>query len=155
MKGILTEPLHVLYKDLFTDLASTAIEAFQAIQLTGSYGPGAVLFAEDQMASGIFLIQTGRVKLFAPSVDASSIQARMAGPGEILGVAEAMAASAYRAAAQTAEPSRISFISREDFGYFLSHQRSVAFRLVQLLSSDLSGTLERLRTTLARSHWEN
>jgi CRP-like cAMP-binding protein len=141
----------VLYKDLFAGLPAATVEAFRSIQLTSPYGPGAMLFAQNQMARGIFLIRTGSVRLSESPASTKNPRSRMAGPGEMLGIGATIAACPYRAAAKTNQFCEISFIERDDFTSFLRHHHTVAFRVVQSLSHGLYRTFNELRNALAQS----
>ncbi|HEV2177384.1 MAG TPA: cyclic nucleotide-binding domain-containing protein [Terriglobia bacterium] len=143
----------VRYKDLFSFSAPAAgaAEAFDALQARTLYPAGATLFVEDELASGIFILHAGSVKLAESLTDAKSLGSRIAWPGEILGLPAALTACPYRAAAQTLEPSEIGFVDREKFSSFLCEYGVVGFRLVQLLSTALTTALDQVRVALMRS----
>ncbi|HEY6293139.1 MAG TPA: cyclic nucleotide-binding domain-containing protein [Terriglobia bacterium] len=117
------------------------------MQVRTWYPAGTTLFVEDQLASGIFVLHTGRAKL------TQSLGSRIVRPGEILGISSAIAASPHGAAARTIERSEIGFLGGKDFSSFLCEHGAVAFRLVQLLSTALTGALDQVRFALTRSPW--
>lgn len=139
------------HKDLFRGLPAGAAELFNALQVTTSYPPGATLFVEDQLASGIFVLHTGSVGLAESLTEAKSPGSSIARPGEILGLPAALTACPYRAAAQTLEPSEIGFVDREKLSSFLCAHGAVGFRLVQLLSTALTQALDQVRVALMLS----
>lgn len=136
---------HLLYDDLFEDLPAASREAFQALGVRRSYPAGARLFVGGQVASGIFIVHRGRVNLSESLGEGEPASARIAGAGEMLGVAAAVSGDRYQMEAQTIEPSEIGFIDREDLMYFLRAHGAAAFRLVQLLSHKLDAALESAR----------
>jgi CRP-like cAMP-binding protein len=137
----------LLYRNLFSEMPAATIEAFEAIQFRTRHPRGTTLFVEGQMASGIFILYAGSVKLSQSLGEEELVSSRIAGPGEILGVAPTISGDRYRAAAQTIERSQIGFIDRGDFLCFLCQHNAAAFQLVQLLGNDLTKTLERARIT--------
>jgi CRP-like cAMP-binding protein len=141
-------PMHphsLFYDHLFDGLPAASREAFQAIRVRRSYPAGARLFARGQAASGIFIVHAGRVKLSERPGEGKPLSSRIAGPGEILGLAAAVSGDCHQMEAQTLEPSEIGFIDREDLMYFLRAHGAAAFRLVQLLSQRLDAALEFAR----------
>lgn len=141
----LMHPHRLFYDDLFEDLPAASRDAFQAIGVRRSYPAGARLFVRGQAAAGIFIVHTGRVNLSECPAEGEPLSARIAGPGEILGVAAAVSGDRHQMEAQTLEPSEIGFIDREDLMYFLRTDGAAAFRLVQLLSHRLDAALEHAR----------
>src|SRR5512136_131849 len=77
-----------LVKDrVFCDLPRPALAALDTISSSATYPKDAILFVEGQDPRGVFVICNGRVKLSTTSADGKSIIVRMAGPGEIVGLA--------------------------------------------------------------------
>jgi CRP/FNR family cyclic AMP-dependent transcriptional regulator len=138
-------PHSLLYEDLFGDLPAASREAFQAIAIRRPYPAGVQLFVRGQAASGIFIVLTGRVNLSECLTQGKPLSSRIAGPGEILGVAATVSGDCHQLEAQTLVPSEIGFIDREDLMYFLRVNGAAAFRLVQLLSHRLDAALEHAR----------
>lgn len=137
-------PLHPLRQDLFLGLPPSINDDFTAIESRSFYAGNSKLFAEDQIASGIFVIHAGRVMLSTGSLEGKLAASRTAFPGEILGLAAAVSGELHMATARTLEPSQIGFVSRADLLRFFGAHRDIAFRVVRLLSERLDVALDHL-----------
>ena len=142
------------HRDLFSELAAETELAFQSLQETFSYPANTTLFVQGQIATGVFVVLKGEVKLSEARGDSGSAASRLAGPGEILGILATVAAGRYGATAETLEPSEIGLINDDSFSSFLRDHHTFTYRLVQLLSHGLNTTFDQLRTGLAESTWK-
>ena len=132
--------------EVFSDLGSETLEAFQELQARSIHPPRTMLFAEGQTPAGIFFLRSGKVRLFMSGPAGERLISRTAQPGEILGITEGVSGDSYRMSAETLIPSEVGFIDREAFLQFLRAHGAVAFRLVQLLSNEVDSRYERLRS---------
>ena len=73
---------------VFSDLSNEVSEELSAITLVSPYPKGAQLFAAEQAARGVFIICSGRVKLFICSEEGNTLSLRVARAGEILGLTD-------------------------------------------------------------------
>jgi CRP/FNR family transcriptional regulator len=132
--------------EVFRDLDSEALEAFQALQARSFHPAQSMLFAEGQTAAGVFSLRAGKVRLFMSGPAGERLTSRTAQPGEILGVTEGVSGDSYKMSAETLAASEVGFINREAFLQFLCAHGVVAFRLVQLLSNQVDSSYEQLRS---------
>ncbi len=130
---------------VFCDLPRPALAALDAISSSATYPKDAILFVEGQDPRGVFVICNGRVKLSTTSADGKSIIVRMAGPGEIVGLAGTLSGKAYELTAETLEPIEANFIPREAFLQFLKEHGEAAVRVAELLASIYHATLLEVR----------
>lgn len=137
-------PVPAPQQDLFLGLAPSVSDDFAAIESRSFYAGDSRLFAEDQIASGIFVIHAGRVMLSADGLEGKPAASRTAFPGEILGLPAAVSGELHTATARTLEPSQIGFVSRADLLRFFGAHRDIAFRVVRLLSERLDVALDHL-----------
>ncbi len=130
---------------VFCDLPRPALAALDMISSSATYPKDAILFVEGQAPRGVFVICNGRVKLSTTSADGKSIIVRMAGPGEIVGLAGTLSGKAYELTAEALEPLEANFIPREAFLHFLREHGEAAVRVAELLSSIYHATLLEVR----------
>src|SRR6185437_3519216 len=117
-----------------------------------SYPKGATLFVEGQMARGVFVLCTGRVKLSTSSLDGKTLIVRISEPGEVLGLPSAITGNPYELTAEVMEPAQANFISRADFLGFLREHGEVALRVAQQLGERYQAAVAEVRSIgLARS----
>jgi CRP/FNR family transcriptional regulator len=137
---------------LLCGLPTEALSALDEITTPASYPRGALLFVEGQAPRGVFIICSGRVKLFASSADGKAIILRIAESGEVVGLPAVMSGKPYELAAEVLEPSQVNFIPRDLFLQFLSAYGEVAVGVARLLAEICHQTYHELRSvSLSRS----
>jgi CRP/FNR family transcriptional regulator len=87
--------------------------------------PHAVLFHEGLPADHLLIICSGRVKVTASSSNGRLFLLRVAGPGDILGLAALHERTVHRVSAETLAPSTIKSIPRADFVRFMGSHNDV------------------------------
>src|SRR5271167_398310 len=76
---------------------------------------GTVLFVEGQPPRGVFILCSGRVKLFTSSADGKTAILRFAQPGEILGLAGTLTGEPHEAWGEATQPTETRFVDRKCF----------------------------------------
>lgn len=136
----------------FCDLPADALEAFDGIKSIAAYPKGEMLFAEGRPARGIFLLCDGRAKLSVCSETGKRLLLRVAGPGEVLGLGASMTGENFEVSAELLDASQVAFIRRKDLMHFLREHPDACLQVVRMLSQDLHGAYERVRSVgLART----
>lgn len=105
-------------------------------QATRVYPPGYQLFAEGDTPEGVFLLGTGRVKLYSTAAQGKVFITKIARPGELLGLNAALLGKPYLVSAEVIEPSRINFIARTVFLRFLDRSPRAASDAIRQLSAN-------------------
>lgn len=131
---------------LFCDLSNEALTALRDIKATSVYPKGTLLFLEGQESRGIFILCTGRAKLFTTSAEGKTIILRMVEPGEVLGLTSAIAGAVYEATAETLEPTQANFISQKDFLRFLNGHPEVGMKVAQQLTHNCRCAYNEIRS---------
>ncbi len=131
---------------LFCDMPAESLKAFDQITSLGSFPRGAVLFAEGRPVRGIFILCDGRAKLSICSDTGKRLTLRIAGPGEVLGLGAALSNTPYEVTAELIDNSQVVFVRRKELVKFLRENRTVCLEVVRMLSQDLHGAYERVRT---------
>jgi CRP/FNR family transcriptional regulator len=131
---------------LFCDMPAESLKAFDQIKSLGSFPRGAVLFAEGRPVRGIFILCDGRAKLSICSDTGKRLTLRIAGPGEVLGLGAALSNTPYEVTAELIDNSQVVFVRRKELVKFLRENRTVCLEVVRMLSQDLHGAYERVRT---------
>lgn len=131
---------------LFCDMPAEALQAFDSIKSVSAEQKGTVLFSEGRPSKGIFILCDGRAKLSICSESGKRLMLRIAGPGEVLGMGATMAATPYEVTAELLDASQVAFIKRKDLLKFLREHRDACMMVVNMLSQDLHGAYERVRS---------
>jgi CRP/FNR family cyclic AMP-dependent transcriptional regulator len=131
---------------LFCNLAPAAVHQLNAIKSTAAYPKSAMLFMEGQQPRGLFVLCSGRVKLFASSSDGKTIITKVSEPGDVLGLNATISNRPYEVTAEMLEPGQANFIERETFLQFLREYGEVALRVAEQLSRNYYVAYEEIRT---------
>jgi CRP/FNR family transcriptional regulator len=127
-------------------MPAESLKAFDEIKSVASYPRGAVLCSEGRPVRGIFILCDGRAKLSICSDNGKRLTLRVAGPGEVLGLGAILSNTPYEISAELLDNSRVVFVRRKELLKFLRENRSVCMEVVRMLSQDLHGAYERVRT---------
>jgi CRP/FNR family transcriptional regulator len=114
-------------------------------QVSHVYPPGHQLFSEGEIPEGVFLLGTGRVKLFSTATEGKVFITKIARPGELLGLNAAVLGKPYLVSAEVVEPSRINFIARAAFLQFLDRSPQAARDAIHQLSTNYYDAQRDLR----------
>ncbi|MGE5112731.1 MAG: Crp/Fnr family transcriptional regulator [Acidobacteriaceae bacterium] len=137
---------------LFCDMPIEALQAFDHMKIVSTEPRGAVLFSEGRPSKGIYILCEGRAKLTICSETGKRLMLRIAGPGEVLGLGATMAGTPYEVSAELLDSSQVVYVRRKDLLKFLREHRAVCMMVVNMLSQDLHGAYERVRSIgLSRS----
>lgn len=124
-------------------------EALHGIKFVRVYTKGAVLFDHGSAADGVYLVESGQVRVLLPIAQSRLQLLELAGPGAILGLSESMSGERYRVTAEAGDHTTVAFISREDFLEFLRQHSDFCMQVVRLLSEDLHGLYHKFRSISA------
>jgi CRP/FNR family transcriptional regulator len=100
----------------------------------------------------VFIVYSGRVKLYTSSADGKSFLLKFGDPGEILGLAGTLSGQPYEASAEATQPTRIGFIEREQFVGIMRRQGELALHVAMHLGESYCSAIAAVRTLgLSRS----
>jgi CRP/FNR family transcriptional regulator, cyclic AMP receptor protein len=119
---------------LFSNLSPKTLQAFEAIKHPRTYPQRALLFAEGQSPSGIFLLCSGRVRISSATADGKRIILRVARPGDILGLDAVVSGKPHQASAESLEPCHLTFVKRQDFVQLLKDDPDLCLKVAEQLS---------------------
>ena len=131
---------------VFCDMPAGSLKAFDEIKVQGSYPRNTTLFAEGKPVRGIYLLCDGRARLSICAGRGKRMTLRVAGPGEVLGLGAALSNTRYEITAELIDSSQVVFIRRKDLVKFLRENPDVCMQVVRMLSQDLHGAYERVRS---------
>jgi CRP/FNR family cyclic AMP-dependent transcriptional regulator len=135
-----------LWKDrIFCNLPKDALAGLDAISSAATYPKGAVLFVEGQEPRGVFILCTGRVKLFGAAASGKSVIFRIADAGEIIGLPSTLSEKPYEVTAEVLEPTQANFIRRDAFLGFLRQHGDAALKIAEMLSHIYYATCQEIR----------
>jgi len=127
-------------------MPAESLKAFDQIKLLASYPRSALLFSEGRPVRGIYILCDGRAKLSICAENGKRLTLRIAGPGEVLGMGAALSNTPYEVTAELLDNSQVVFVRRKELLRFLREQPAVCLEVVRMLSQDLHGAYERVRS---------
>ena len=131
---------------IFWDMPLDSLKAFDEIKSVGTYPRSTILFKEGKPVRGIYLLCDGRAKLSICSELGKHLTLRVAGPGEVLGLGAVLSNTPYEITAELLDASQFVFIRRKELIKFLREHPQVCMQVVRMLSQDLHGAYERVRS---------
>jgi CRP/FNR family transcriptional regulator, cyclic AMP receptor protein len=119
--------------DLFdAGLSERAKADFARSLESRSYAPGDSLFAEGSEPQGVFLIDSGRVKLVRRA-DARPQVVKIARAGDVLGLSATLTKSLHRVTGEVLEETKARFLSALEFHRFLKRRTMFIGHVVKYL----------------------
>src|SRR5215470_16932509 len=131
---------------LFCNLGVLASQRLNEIKSTAVYPKGAMLFIEGQMARGVFVHCSGKVKLSTTSREGKTIITKISESGDVLGLNAVISNLPYEVTAEMMEPGQANFIPRDSLMHFLREHGEVALRVAEQLSRNYYNAYEEIRT---------
>jgi CRP-like cAMP-binding protein len=113
------------------------------------FGEGAALFQQGAAAKGVYVLQSGEVRLLLESAGCQKQLVEVAGPGTILGLTENMCAGNYGVTAEAGSATTAVFIPRHEFLAFLREHGVFCMQIVRFLCEDLDGLYHKFRSISA------
>ena len=132
---------------LFRGLSSDSIAQLATRVRPRDYGKNEQLYGAGEPTANLFVIHTGRVKIYRLAESGHEQVIRVLGPGEFLGEASFLSGESMDHFAVTVEPGEICSLHARDLGNHVLASPSVALTMLATLSRRLEST-EQLVSSL-------
>ena len=142
----LTALLHGL--PIFAELDAAALERLAARCVVRTLPAGTVLFTAGEPCRGLYIVESGRVRIYRISPEGREQVLHIEGPGQPVAELPLFDGGAYPASAVTIEESRLAFLPRADFEQLYRTNPDVAHAIIRGLGRRLRH-LVQLTETLA------
>lgn len=113
------------------------------------FATGAALFQQGSPVRGVYLVESGEVRLLLAMGGCQKQLLEVAGPGTVLGLSESMGGANYRVTAEAGKVTTAVLIPRDEFLASLREHGDVCMQMVRILSEDLNGLYHRFRSISA------
>jgi CRP-like cAMP-binding protein len=123
--------------------------ALREIKSVRLFPKGAKLFQQGSAVTGVYLVESGEVRVLLPTGPSQKQLLEVVGPGTMLGLSESMSGERYRITAEAGEQTTAAFIPRQEFLEFLRAHGDFCMQVVRLLSEDLHGLYHKFRSISA------
>lgn len=138
---------------LFANLTETEMSALASRVSNRRFDRGALLFSEGDACTGLFLVATGKIRIFKLSSAGREQVLAVEGPGSSFAELPVFDGGNYPASASALEDAEVLFISRKDFQNFCREHPDVALKVIAVVGSRLRrlvGIIEDLSFTTVR-----
>jgi CRP/FNR family transcriptional regulator len=133
---------------LFAELHDEALMELARRCVSRSFGAGHVLFAAGEECRGLYIVESGRVRIYRADQSGREQVLHVEGPGRPVAELPLFDGGPYPASAVTIEESRLVFLPRDDFEYLYRHHPDIAQAIIRALGRRLRH-LVQLAETLA------
>jgi CRP/FNR family transcriptional regulator, polysaccharide utilization system transcription regulator len=113
-------------------------KAWREMRLAHPFKSGEVVFHEGTMPQGVYVVCTGKVKIYKSSRTGQQLITRIESPGDLLGQITLLAAEGpYTGTAEALEPGVVSMVTQAEFFAFLAAHPEAAKALLRELARDV------------------
>jgi CRP-like cAMP-binding protein len=138
---------------LFAGLTEDEMRALRRRVSSKQYNRGEILFSEGDACRGLFIVGSGKVRIFKLSASGREQILSIEGPGSSFAELPVFDGGNYPASAAPTEEAEVLFISRKDFQDFCREHPEVALKVIAVVGSRLRrlvGIIEDLSFTTVR-----
>jgi CRP/FNR family transcriptional regulator len=126
---------------------TSALQTFVTCKRTSRvYQPGSILFNEGDEPEGLHILDSGRAKMFGSTSRGKTFITKIVNAGELLGLNAVILGKPYLLSAEAMEPSRVSYVLREDFLNFLKKSPDASKQVIEQLSANYYDSQRDVRT---------
>ncbi|MGH9357257.1 MAG: Crp/Fnr family transcriptional regulator [Terriglobia bacterium] len=138
---------------LFSRLTESEMRTLCARVSKRHFGRGEPLFSEGDPCHGLFVVATGRIRIFKLSPSGREQLLAIEGPGSSFAELPVFDGGVYPASVSALEDTEVLFISRKDFENYCREHPEVALKVLAVVGSRLRrlvGIIEDLSFTTVR-----
>ncbi len=154
MAGDYQDPRSALKKvAIFSSLSEQELSFVIPRLLLRKFQSGEIIFSEGDNCTGLYVVQTGSVRIFKSSAGGREQVLSIDGPGSSIAELPVFDGGTYPASAQALKDSTLLFFSRTDFHTLCLQHPQVALKVLRVIGGRLRrlvGIIEELSFTTVR-----
>jgi CRP-like cAMP-binding protein len=137
--------------DIFRDLSAAEMAAIAAAAPMRTYAAGEILYSPHSPVEALFILKSGRVRIFRVAADGRALTTAIMTPGTIFGEMVLIGQRMYDNFAEALDEVTVCVMSRADVHRFLLSDPRIAARITETLGSRLAEMERRLADTVFKS----
>ena len=118
----------------FTQLSDRELDVVRAVSSEKTYPKNAVVLTEGEMGDSLYMIQSGKVKVFIGDEDGREIILKILGPGDFFGEMSMIDKQPRSASVTTTEPSTFLVLTHAGFERCVEQQPRIGNLVMQMLA---------------------
>lgn len=138
---------------IFSGLTETQIAFLAERAVTRAYAAGDPVFGEGEPCLGLFIVESGHIRLFKSSASGREQVLSIDGPGSSVAEVPVFDGGNYPASATAIEPAVLLFVRKQDFQALCIAHPQVALKVLAIVGARLRklvGIIEELSFTTVR-----
>jgi CRP/FNR family transcriptional regulator len=138
---------------IFADLSEAELQFLAERAVPRSYRKGQLVFSEGDACAGLFVIESGHVRIFKSSANGREQVLTVEGPGSSVAELPVFDGGVYPASTAAADEARVLFISKQDFHSLCLTHTEVPLKVLKVVGGRLRklvGIIEELSFTTVR-----
>lgn len=139
---------------LFADLSDTEIKFLAQRAVPRQFSPGELIFSEGEPCAGLWVIESGRVRIFKSSPTGREQVLAIEAPGNSVAELPVFDGGNYPASAAAVDETTLLFVSKQEFHSLCLVHPKVALKVLRVVGKRLRmlvGIIEELSFTTVRS----
>jgi CRP-like cAMP-binding protein len=131
---------------LFASLPAETLAELGTHLRRHAYKKGTIVFHKDQAGDALYILESGRIRVFLPSESGNEFTVDTLEPGDVLGEMALLDGGPRSASAVTLEDTVTYTLSREDFQTVLAQSPAMASALLALIMARLRNVMHYTET---------
>lgn len=127
---------------LFSSLTDQALHNLADRCLVRTFPPGYMLFAEGDQSKGLYIVESGRARIYTTSREGKEQILHIQTRGGMLGEVSILDGDDYSASAVTTEPTRLLFLPRVAFEEYYRSSPEIAHAIIKSLGKRLRALID-------------
>lgn len=139
---------------IFGDLSPAELQFLSERAVARDYDAGKLVFSEGEPCAGLFVVESGRLRIFKSSASGREQVLSIDGPGSSVAELPVFDGGNYPASAAAVEATRLLCVSKQDFHSLCLLHPQVALKVLKVVGGRLRhlvGIIEELSFTTIRS----
>jgi CRP/FNR family transcriptional regulator, cyclic AMP receptor protein len=138
---------------LFSGLAENELNFLAQRAVQRHYKAGAIIFSEGEPCSGLYVVESGHVRIFKTSSTGREQVLSIEGPGSSIAELPVFDGGNYPASVSVSDEANLIFVSKQDFHALCQAHPQVALKVLKVVGARLRrlvGIIEELSFTTVR-----